>query len=72
MSDLDELLKNPPPLRRPKKKHRRTHHAVIKTASIRSDINVTPLVDVVLVDVVLVVEVGGAVVLDDPPVEPTV
>jgi biopolymer transport protein TolR len=31
------------------KRHRRKHHLTVQTATIRSDINVTPLVDVVLV-----------------------
>ena len=47
MSDLDELLKNPPRL--PRGKHRRHGRHAVRNASIRSEINVTPLVDVVLV-----------------------
>jgi biopolymer transport protein TolR len=70
MSDLDELLKNPPPLRRPKKKHRRTHHAVIKTASIRSDINVTPLVDVVLVLLIIFMVVTPMITRGMPVEQP--
>lgn len=47
MASMDDLLAGLP--RRPKKRIHHRRHMGVSTATIRSDINVTPLVDVVLV-----------------------
>ncbi|MFO0620939.1 MAG: biopolymer transporter ExbD [Polyangia bacterium] len=68
MSDLDELLKNPPRL--PPRKHRRHARHSIKNAGIRSEINVTPLVDVVLVLLIIFMVVTPMITRGMPVEQP--
>jgi biopolymer transport protein ExbD/biopolymer transport protein TolR len=70
MSDLDEVLKNPPRL--PRRKHRKKHHAtgVVRNASINSNINVTPLVDVVLVLLIIFMVVTPMITRGMPVEQP--
>src|SRR5437762_10411892 len=49
MASIDDLLTGCPTCRKRKKRIHERHKLAISTATIRSDINVTPLVDVVLV-----------------------
>lgn len=46
---MDELLRGLPPRKRHRRRIHGRHKLTVSTATIRSDINVTPLVDVVLV-----------------------
>jgi len=68
MSDLDELLKNPPRL--PKRKHHGHGRPAVKNASIRSEINVTPLVDVVLVLLIIFMVVTPMITRGMPVEQP--
>ena len=68
MSDLDELLKNPPRL--PRGKHRRHGRHAVRNASIRSEINVTPLVDVVLVLLIIFMVVTPMITRGMPVEQP--
>ena len=69
MSDLDEVLKNPPRL--PRHKHRKHHGPkVVRNASINSNINVTPLVDVVLVLLIIFMVVTPMITRGMPVEQP--
>jgi biopolymer transport protein ExbD/biopolymer transport protein TolR len=69
MSELDEVLKNPPRL--PRRKHRRHQsHGIVRNASINSNINVTPLVDVVLVLLIIFMVVTPMITRGMPVEQP--
>jgi biopolymer transport protein ExbD/biopolymer transport protein TolR len=69
MSDLDEVLKNPPPLRRGKI-HRHHTKGSVRNATINSNINVTPLVDVVLVLLIIFMVVTPMITRGMPVEQP--
>jgi biopolymer transport protein ExbD/biopolymer transport protein TolR len=69
MSDLDEVLKNPPRWRRTKI-HKAHRPGVVRTASINSNINVTPLVDVVLVLLIIFMVVTPMITRGMPVEQP--
>ena len=60
----------PPPRRRLKKKIHRKRELRVRTASIRSDINVTPLVDVVLVLLIIFMVVTPMITRGMPAEQP--
>jgi len=71
MSDLDEVLKNPPPMRRRRHKIHQAHASkVVRNATINSNINVTPLVDVVLVLLIIFMVVTPLITRGMPVEQP--
>ena len=67
--DLDNLLKNPPRFLR-NRKHRARHATGVKNAAVRNDINVTPLVDVVLVLLIIFMVVTPMITRGMPVEQP--
>lgn len=67
--DLDNLLKNPPRFLK-KGKHRGRHATGVSNAAVRTDINVTPLVDVVLVLLIIFMVVTPMITRGMPVEQP--
>ena len=70
MSDLDEVLKNPPRLPRRHKIHKPHGSGAVRNATINSNINVTPLVDVVLVLLIIFMVVTPLITRGMPVEQP--
>lgn len=66
---LDDLLKNPPRFLR-RQKHRHHGRAGVANAAVRTDINVTPLVDVVLVLLIIFMVVTPMITRGMPVEQP--
>lgn len=67
---IDDVLKNPPRLRRKKKRIHERHKLAVGTGSINSSINVTPLVDVVLVLLIIFMVVTPMITRGMPVEQP--
>jgi len=68
MASIDDLLEGLP--KRKRKRIHGHHRLAVKTATIRSDINVTPLVDVVLVLLIIFMVVTPMITRGMPVIQP--